>query len=43
MNPTNLHRMVKWLIVAGLSLLISWFAFRGYLNPSFLVGFSLSC
>jgi len=43
MNATELHRMAKWLIVVGLSLLVAWFAFRGYLNPSFLVGFSLSC
>lgn len=35
--------LIKWMIVAVLTTLVTWLAFRGYLSPDFLVNLSMYC
>ncbi|HSN38903.1 MAG TPA: hypothetical protein VLT92_01800 [Burkholderiales bacterium] len=41
----QISRILKWLLLALLAILISYFTFRGYLSPELLIGFanSFSC
>ncbi len=41
----QISRLLKWLLLALLAMLISYFSFRGYLSPELLIGFanSFSC
>lgn len=38
-------RLLKWMLLSALAALITYVAFRGYLNPELLLGFanSFSC
>lgn len=38
----QIHRILKWLLVALLALLVSYYTFRGYLVPELLIGFANS-
>lgn len=33
-------RILLWLVLSVLAALLSYFAFRGYFSPDFLIGFS---
>jgi len=33
-------RILLWLVLGTLAALLSYFAFRGYFSPDFLIGFS---
>ncbi len=35
--------LIKWMIIAVLTTLVTWLAFRGYLSPDFLVNLSMYC
>lgn len=41
-SPNN-HIRIKWIAIAVLATLVTWFAFRGYLSPDFLVNLSMYC
>lgn len=38
----QIHRILKWLLVALLAMLVSYYTFRGYLIPELLIGFANS-
>lgn len=41
----NQGKILKWLLLSALATLVTYAAFRGYLNPDLLLGFanSFSC
>ena len=38
----QIRRMLKWLLLALLAMLVSYYSFRGYLVPELLIGFANS-
>lgn len=39
---TQSRRILMWALLAALAVLISYFSFRGYLGPEFLINFANS-
>ena len=42
MTRLRLPRALLWVLIAMAAMLIAYVAFRGYLNPEFLIGFANS-
>lgn len=38
----QIRRILKWVLIAALAALISYYGFRGYLNPELLFSFANS-
>ncbi len=38
----QIRRILKWLLLALLAMLVSYYSFRGYLAPELLIGFANS-
>lgn len=41
-DAPQIRRMLKWLLLALLAMLVSYYSFRGYLVPELLIGFANS-
>lgn len=39
---TQAQKILMWLLLMALATLVSYFSFRGYLAPEFLIGFANS-
>jgi hypothetical protein len=39
---TQAQKILMWLLLMALAALVSYFSFRGYLSPEFLIGFANS-
>lgn len=37
---TQVQKIMMWLLLMALAALVSYFSFRGYLSPEFLIGFA---
>ncbi|MGQ0523651.1 MAG: hypothetical protein ACT4P8_08340 [Betaproteobacteria bacterium] len=37
---TQAQKILMWLLLMALAALVSYFSFRGYLSPEFLIGFA---
>ena len=37
---TQTHRLIVWLLLAGLIAYVSYLSFKAYLSPDFLIGYA---